>query len=197
MLYTGDGPCNWSRNHNRCWANDNGTTAGRSRATNGSTPPAPSPIRNANCATVGASNRVRTARVASNDRLIALITRIASIVEDAPDAADAPALDAYTRWLTTAWAVLLVLLGVVNLVLAMIASPDGLLAELGLDAPVTITRTQWSWFANLFNYGIIAGFFVVEFQLRKLRFPGQFTSFAAFLRSLGTLGPSFWRDQLR
>ena len=41
MLYTGEGPCNWSRNHNRCWANDNGTTAGRSPATNGASPPPP------------------------------------------------------------------------------------------------------------------------------------------------------------
>ena len=40
MLYIGEGPCNWSINHNRFWANDNGTTAGRSTATNGSSPPA-------------------------------------------------------------------------------------------------------------------------------------------------------------
>ncbi|MGY0561541.1 ketosynthase [Luteimonas sp. A277] len=128
---------------------------------------------------------------------VPLITRIASIVEDVPDAADAPALEAYTRWLTTAWAVLLVVLGVVNLVLAMIATPEGLLARLGVAAPVTITHVQWSWFANLFNYGIVAGFFILEFQLRKLRFPGRFPSFFRFLRQMGGLGPAFWRDQLR
>lgn len=126
-----------------------------------------------------------------------LITRIVTVLDDVTVERMEPALARYTRGLTLAWTVLLLVLAAVNLLLALIASPDGLLAELGLDAPVTITRTQWSWFANLFNYGIIAGFFVVEFQLRKLRFPGQFTSFAAFLRSLGTLGPSFWRDQLR
>ncbi|MEN1927353.1 ketosynthase [Luteimonas qiangzhengi] len=128
---------------------------------------------------------------------VPLITRIASIVEEAPDPADAPALDAYTRGLTRAWTVLLLVLGTVNLVLAMIATPEGLLARLGLLAPVTITHVQWSWFANLLNYGIVAGFFILEFQLRKLRFPGRFPSFLGFLRQMGGLGPAFWRDQLR
>ncbi len=126
-----------------------------------------------------------------------LITRIVTVLDEVPVARMEPELARYTRGLTLAWAVLLLALGAVNLLLAMIASPDGLLAELGVQAPVTITRTQWSWFANLFNYGIIAGFFVVEFQLRKLRFPGRYHSFAGFLRQLGGLGPAFWRDQLR
>ncbi|BBZ39892.1 hypothetical protein MCNS_29550 [Mycobacterium conspicuum] len=66
MLYTGDGPCNWSRNHNRCWANDNGSTAGRSTATSGANRFDSPPTRAANWATEGASNTVRTARPASN-----------------------------------------------------------------------------------------------------------------------------------
>lgn len=126
-----------------------------------------------------------------------LITRIANLLDDTPRGDDGPALDAYTRWLTRAWAVLLLVLGAVNLVLAMIATPEGLLARLGMEAPVTITHVQWSWFANLFNYGIVAGFFVLEFQLRRLRFPGRFPGFFRFLRQMGGLGPAFWRDQLR
>ena len=128
---------------------------------------------------------------------IPLITRIVTVLDDVAPERMEPDLAAYTRALTLAWAVLLLVLGVVNLALAMIASPDGLLAELGLASPVTITRTQWSWFANLFNYGFIAAFFVVEFQYRKRRFPGRYPSFAGFLRRLGGLGPAFWRDQLR
>ncbi len=126
-----------------------------------------------------------------------LITRLVTALDGTPVEHMEPSLLRYTRGLTLAWTLLLVGLGAVNLVLAMIASPDGLLAQLGLQAPVAITRTQWSWFANLFNYGIIAAFFVAEFQLRKRRFPGRYTSFAGFLRRLGALGPSFWRDQLR
>lgn len=126
-----------------------------------------------------------------------LITRLVTVLDDTTVERMEPALLRYTRGLTLAWTVLLLLLGAVNLVLAMIATPDGLLAQLGLEPAVSITRTQWSWFANLFNYGIIAGFFVAEFQLRKRRFPGRYASFAGFLRRLGALGPSFWRDQLR
>src|SRR5690606_14618663 len=126
-----------------------------------------------------------------------LITRIVTVLDGVAVERLDPALAAYTRALTRAWAVLLLVLAAVNLVLAMIAIPDGLLAGLGLQAPVTVTRTQWSWFANLFNYGFIAAFFIVEFQFRKRRFPGRYPSFAAFLRRLGGLGPAFWRDQLR
>ena len=128
---------------------------------------------------------------------VPLITRIVTVLDEVAVERVEPALAAYTRALTLAWTVLLLVLAAVNLALAMIASPDGLLAELGLQAPVTITRTQWSWFANLFNYGFIAAFFVIEFQVRKRRFPGRYPSFAAFLRRLGGLGPAFWRDQLR
>jgi len=128
---------------------------------------------------------------------IPLITRIVTVLDEVAVERMEPELARYTRGLTLAWTVLLLVLGAVNLALAMIASPDGLLSQLGLQPPVTITRTQWSWFANLFNYGFIAGFFVVEFQLRKLRFPGRYPSFAGFLRRLGALGPAFWREQMR
>jgi uncharacterized membrane protein len=126
---------------------------------------------------------------------VPLITRIVSAL-DAP-AALAPELDRYTRNLTAAWAWLLATLGVVNLALALIAVPDGLLARLGWQAPLTVTQTQWSWFANLLNYGIIGGFFLIEYHTRKRRFPGRYKSFVDFARRLAALGPAFWRDFLR
>lgn len=128
---------------------------------------------------------------------VPLITRLVTVLDDTCMGRMEPALVRYTRGLTLAWTLLLLVLAAANLALAMIASPGGLLAQLGIQAPVAITRAQWSWFANLSNYGIIAVFFVAEFQLRKRRFPGRYASFAGFLRQLGALGPSFWRDQLR
>lgn len=128
---------------------------------------------------------------------VPLITRIVTVLDEVTVERMDPALAAYTRALTRAWTVLLLVLAAVNLALAMIATPDGLLAGLGLRSPVTVTRTQWSWFANLVNYGFIVAFFIVEFQVRKRRFPGRYSSFILFLRRLGGLGPSFWRDQLR
>lgn len=128
---------------------------------------------------------------------VPLITRIVTVLESVAPERVEPDLAAYTRGLTLAWTVLLLALAAVNLALALIADPDGLLVRLGLEPPVTVTRSQWSWFANLANYGIIAGIFIVEFQLRRRRFPERATSFIAFLRQLGGLGPAFWRDQLR
>ncbi|MEZ0472606.1 ketosynthase [Luteimonas salinilitoris] len=126
-----------------------------------------------------------------------LIARIVAALDRVEPARLPPDLRAYTRGLTAAWALLLAALALVNLTLALIAAPDGLLPALGVQAPVSITRTQWSWFANLCNYGIVGGFFFGEYLLRKRRFPGRYRSFADFLRRLAGLGAPFWRDLLR
>ncbi|MBJ6979084.1 MULTISPECIES: ketosynthase [unclassified Luteimonas] len=127
----------------------------------------------------------------------ALISRIVAAMEGGTPATLAPDLLAYSRGLTAAWALALAVLGLANLALAMVASPGGLLAGLGLQPPLTITREQWSLFANILNYGIVGGFFLVEFAYRKRRFPGRYSSFAGFLRQMAGLGPAFWRDFLR
>lgn len=128
---------------------------------------------------------------------IPLITRIVAALDRTPPPAMEPALRDYTRRLTAAWAWLLGALALLNLALALVAVPDGLLARLGWESPLAVTRTQWSWFANLCNYGIVGGFFVVEYHARKRRFPGRYRSFADFLRRLAGLGPAFWRDFLK
>lgn len=128
---------------------------------------------------------------------VPLITRIvAAIDRTAPELLPLPLRD-YTRRLTAAWAWLLGALAVVNLLLAAIAVPDGLLAMLGWRALWTVTREQWSLFANVCNYGIVGGFFIVEYQVRKRRFPGRYHNFVDFLRRLAGLGPAFWKDFLR
>ncbi|NLA67781.1 MAG: ketosynthase [Gammaproteobacteria bacterium] len=127
----------------------------------------------------------------------ALITRIVAALDGSTPATLAPELLAYSRGLTAAWALALAVLALANLLLALVAEPGGLLAQLGLRAPVTITREQWSLFANILTYGIVGGFFVVEFAYRKHRFPGRHGSFAGFLRQMAGLGPAFWRDFLR
>ena len=124
-----------------------------------------------------------------------LISKIVTALEG--ESPPPPDLLRYTRRLTAAWAGALALLALVNLVLSLIAVPDGLLAQFGVRPPLTVTQTQWSWFANVFNYGIIGGFFAVEFIIRKRRFPGRYHNFIDFLRRLRSLGPAFWRDFLR
>ena len=126
-----------------------------------------------------------------------LITHIVSALEARPAAELEPELQVYTRRLTWGWAAVLGALALCNLVLAAIAVPGGLLATFGVAAPVTVTEAQWSWFANWFNYGLVGGFFVLEYLYRKRRFPGRYRNFADFARRMAGLGPVFWRDLFR
>ena len=127
---------------------------------------------------------------------VPLIGRIVRALEGNPGQPLAPELEIYTRRLTLAWTVLLAMLALVNGTLAAIAVPGGLLQGLGIDSPVSVSREQWSWFANLLDYGIVGGFFLAEYGYRKHRFPGRYRSFADFMRKLAALGPAFWRTLL-
>lgn len=128
---------------------------------------------------------------------VPLITRIVAALEAMPAAQLAPELQRYTRRLTAAWAAMLATLALVNLMLALIAVPRGLLASIGIAAPWVVTETQWSWMANLLNYGLVAGFFVGEYLFRKRVFPGRYRNFLDFMRRMGSLGPAFWATLLR
>lgn len=125
----------------------------------------------------------------------ALITRIVAAMERTAPADLPRELHRYSRRLTAMWAGLLAGLAVANGALALIAVPDGVLARLGHTAPVTIGQEEWSLFANLLNYGIVGGFFVGEYVLRKRLFPHRpYRHFFDFLRQMAALGPRFWRD---
>lgn len=127
---------------------------------------------------------------------VPLITRVVAALDALPPPQLSPELRSYTRNLTVAWAALLGTLALVNLVLAALAVPNGLLAGLGSTPPVTVSEAQWSWFANILNWGIVGGFFVGEYLLRKRRFPGRYHSLLDFLQRMARLGPAFWRQLL-
>ncbi|MEG3192726.1 ketosynthase [Lysobacter sp. D1-1-M9] len=125
----------------------------------------------------------------------ALITRIVAAMEQCEPAQLAPELHRYSRRLTAAWAWLLAGLTVANGTLALIAVPDGVLARLGHAPMITVPQEQWSWFANILNYGIVGGFFVGEYALRRRWFPVRpYRNFIDFLRRMAALGPRFWRE---
>ncbi|MGO4221335.1 ketosynthase [Lysobacter sp. TAF61] len=125
----------------------------------------------------------------------ALITRIVAAMERTTPAGLAPQLYRYSRRLTAAWATVLALLALANGVLAMIAVPGGVLARLGHVPALSITQSQWSLFANLANYGIVGGFFLGEYALRRRLFPHRpYRNLLDFLRQMAALGPKFWRD---
>lgn len=107
-------------------------------------------------------------------------------------------LECYTRRLTGAWAMVLSLLAAINLVLAMSAVPDGLLAAFGIQPWWPVTHEQWSWCANIADWGLIGGFFALEYAVRSKLFPKRpYRNALDFMRQMGQLGPAFWRDLLR
>lgn len=125
---------------------------------------------------------------------VPVITRIVAALERCEPAELAPELIRYTRRLTATWAALLLGLALANGVLALIAVPHGVLARLGHSPVLTVSETTWSWFANLLDYGIVGGFFIGEYMLRKRWFPARYRNFAEFLQRMAALGPAFWRQ---
>ncbi|MGO1069926.1 ketosynthase [Lysobacter sp. CA199] len=125
----------------------------------------------------------------------ALITRIVAALHGCAPEQLTPELYRYTRRLTALWACVLALLALVNGVLATIAVPDGLLARLGHLPAIAISREQWSWFANIINYGVVGGMFAVEYLVRRRLFKQRpETGFFDFLRKMAQLGPKFWKE---
>lgn len=129
---------------------------------------------------------------------IPLVTRMAAALHERPATALDPALAAYTRALTGFWATLLCALCLVNLVLAVFAAPEGLLARLGHPTPLPVLDAQGSLFANLLIHGVVGGCFLLEYAWRRRRFPDQpYRDLPDFLRKLAALGPGFWRGLVR
>lgn len=124
----------------------------------------------------------------------ALITRIVAALDACEPARLPPALYRYTRRLTAAWAVLLTLLALVNAGLALVAVPDGVLARLGHPPAWSVPRAYWSLIANLLNYGVVGGFLIGEYALRRRWFKHRpYRNFLEFLQQMARLGPGFWR----
>jgi uncharacterized membrane protein len=99
---------------------------------------------------------------------------------------------AYARRLTLVWACLFAALTAINLVLAVLANPGGLLLSVGLHSPVTVPLAVWSLFANVLNYLIVGALFVGEYWLRRRRFPQQsYRGFFDFTRRLAGVGSLF------
>ncbi|MBB1087252.1 ketosynthase [Lysobacter sp. SG-8] len=125
----------------------------------------------------------------------ALITRIVAGMERCGVDALAPDLRRYTHRLSAVWACVLLLLCACNGVLAAIAVPGGALDLLGVQPAFSISRAQWSLFANLINYGLVVVLFLGEYAYRRRRFPERpYRHFGEFLLMMGRLGADFWRD---
>lgn len=129
---------------------------------------------------------------------VPLIRKVVAALYGTPPDELSPAHRAYTRRLTLGWGLMLSLLTAINLTLALVAVPDGLLARAGVAAPFTVTAEQWSLVANVANYGLLGVFALVEYQVRRVVFPVRpYRNAAEFVRRMAALGPAFWRDFFR
>lgn len=107
-----------------------------------------------------------------------------------------PAVWAYARRLTRAWTVFFIALASINLTLAALADPHGLLLAAGVRPPVAVPQYWWSLFANVIGYVAVAAFFIIEYAYRRRRFPQQpFRNLYDFLRQVGAVMPRLLRTR--
>jgi uncharacterized membrane protein len=90
-----------------------------------------------------------------------------------PDDVPEDSVWAYARGLTLAWTMLFTLLATTNLLLALLAEPNGLLLAGGITPPIAVPRQWWSLFANVIGYLLVAALFLIEYAYRRRRFPRQ------------------------
>lgn len=129
---------------------------------------------------------------------VPLITRIAAAVHgQTPETLD-PAQRDYARRVTLGWALLLATMAGVNLCLAALAVPNGLLAQVGLASPWPLTQTQWGRWSALATYAPLVGFMGIEYFIRRRRFHDlPYRHFFDFVMRMAALGPGFWRGLFR
>jgi len=123
-----------------------------------------------------------------------LIERLVRLLHPPEEDLD-PAIAAYATRLTAAWTVLFTTLASVNLLLALFATPGGLLEAAGLAPTWAVPIETWSLFANLLNYLVVGLFFVVEWIYRRRRFPQQpYRNLLDFLRRAAAVAPALLAD---
>jgi uncharacterized membrane protein len=100
-----------------------------------------------------------------------LIERLARLLHE-PDAIS-DEIARYARKVTLMWAVFLSSLAVLNLTLALLATPDGVLLMMGWRPIVTVPVEVWSLFANFIDYVLAGALFLGEYAYRQRKFPEQ------------------------
>ena len=125
---------------------------------------------------------------------LSLIERMVHLLHPRDEVLD-PGIPRYAARLTAIWAAFFVVLGTVNLVLALLATPRGLLEVAGHAPTVTVPIEIWSLFANVLNYVVVAAFFAAEWFYRRRRFPQQpYRSMLDFMRRAIAVAPTLLAD---
>jgi len=118
---------------------------------------------------------------------VPLIERLARLLHAPAEISDEIAR--YARKVTLGWTVFLFGLAMLNLTLALLANPDGILLMMGIRPIVTVPQEVWSLFANFLNYVMAGAFFVIEYIYRQRRFPEQpYKNFIDFMQRARRVG---------
>lgn len=123
-----------------------------------------------------------------------LIERLVRLLHP-PDEPVDPAIVRYAAVLTAVWTGLFLVMASGNLLLALLATPGGLLELAGLAPAMTVSIETWSLFANLLNYLVVGVFFLGEWLYRRHRFPDQsYRSLLDFICRMAAVGPVLLAD---
>lgn len=95
-----------------------------------------------------------------------LIARLIAVVES-PARVALPRVAGYARALTWTWAIVLGAQALVLAALILCATPDGLLARLGIAPPLAIAGRGWRWFLDLGSYATVVVLLALEYAFRR------------------------------
>lgn len=119
-----------------------------------------------------------------------LVARMVRLLH-AEDPVRDPAVWGYARTVTAWWTGLFCCNALVTLALALVATPGGLLLQLGFTPWWPLPASWWSYFANFGCYLLVGVLFLGEFTLRQRRFPWQpYGNLFDFLRRAVAIGPA-------
>jgi uncharacterized membrane protein len=118
---------------------------------------------------------------------VPLIERLARLLHEGDGISDD--IVRYARKVTIVWMLFLSCLAVLNLTLALLAEPNGLLLIMGVRPWVTVPVEVWSLFANFIDYAMAGVLFLAEYAYRQRKFPLQpYRNFFDFLNRARRVG---------
>jgi uncharacterized membrane protein len=104
----------------------------------------------------------------------------------------------YARRVTTVWTGLFLFNAAVCLVLALCATPGGLMLAAGYRPLFTVPVRDWSLFSDIGSNVLVGLMFVAEYTWRRQLFPWQpYRNFFDFLRRAAAIGPALFADLMR
>lgn len=123
---------------------------------------------------------------------VPLVVRMVALIEGKP-AAELPSdIRTYATNVTRLWAGLLGGMSLLNLVLALLTTPGGVLERLGLAPPWPLSPEIAATVDTWGIYVPVAVTLVGEFAFRQQRFPGRYSGPREYLRKLAKIPREQW-----